>query len=115
MLARAVHAGKGLFVQQAHKAVALGDLFHRLHDELILVACGVGVSVDGGHLVLAGRDLVVLGLGEHAELPQLLVQLLHISAHARTERAEVVVVQLLTLGRLCAEERAPAELQVRAL
>ena len=115
VLARAVHAGEGLFMQQAHKAVALGDLFHRLHDELILVACGVGVNIDGGHLVLAGRDLVVLGLGEHAELPQLLVQLLHISAHARTEGTEVVVVQLLTLGRLGAEERAAAQLQIHTL
>ena len=115
VLARAVDAREGLFVQQAHKVVALGDLFHRLHDELVLVARGVGVGVDGGHLVLAGRDLVVLGLGEYAELPQLLVQLLHVSAHARAEGAEVVVVQLLTLGRLCAEERAAAQLQIHTL
>ena len=102
-------------MQQADETVALGDLLHRLHDELVLIVGGVGVAVDGSHLVLTGGDLVVLGLGEHAELPQLLVQLLHVSAHARTEGAEVVVVQLLTLGRLCAEERAAAQLQIHTL
>ena len=115
VLARAVHARKGLFVQQAHKVVALGNLFHRLHDELVLVARGVGVGVDGGHLVLAGGDLVVLGLGEHAELPQLFIELLHVSAHAGTERAEVVVVQLLALRGLGAEQGAAAQAQIHAL
>ena len=100
MLAGAVDAGKGLFMQQADETVALGDLLHRLHDELVLIVGGVGVAVDGGHLVLTGGDLVVLGLGEHAELPQLLVQLLHKGRHARADDAEVVVVQLLALGRL---------------
>ena len=115
VLARAVHARKGLFVQQAHKAMTLGDLFHRLHDELVLVARGVGVDVDGSHLVLAGRDLVVLGLGEHTELPQLLIELLHVSTHAGTKRTEVVVIELLTLGGLGAEEGAAAQTQVHAL
>ena len=112
MLARAVDAREGLFVQQAHKVVALGDLFHRLHDELVLVARGVGVGVDGGHLVLAGGDLVVLGLGEHAEL---FIELFHVGGHAGTERAEVVVVQLLTFRGLCAEQGAAAQAQVHAL
>ena len=115
VLARAVDAREGLFMQQAHKVVALGDLFHRLHDELVLVARGVGVGVDGGHLVLAGGDLVVLGLGEHAELPQLFIELFHVGGHAGTERAEVVVVQLLTFRGLCAEQGAAAQAQVHAL
>ena len=115
VLARAVDAREGLFVQQAHKVVALGDLFHRLHDELVLVARGVGVGVDGGHLVLAGGDLVVLGLGEHAELPQLFIELFHVGGHAGTERAEVVVVQLLTFRGLGTEQGAAAQAQIHAL
>ncbi len=115
VLTGAVDTGKGLFMQQADHAVPLGDLLHRLHDELVLVAGGVRVAVDGGHLVLTGGDLVVLGLGEHAELPQLLVQLLHKGRHTRADDAEVVVVQLLTLGRLAAEEGAAAQPQVLTL
>ena len=115
MLTGAVDAGKGLFMQQADETVALGDLLHRLHDELVLIVGGVGVAVDGGHLVLTGGDLVVLGLGEHAELPQLLVQLLHKGRHTRADDAEVVVVQLLTFRGLCAEQGAAAQAQVHAL
>ena len=50
----------------------------------------------------------MLGLGKNAELPQLLVKLFHERGDARLYRAEIVVVQLLTLGRLRAEERSAA-------
>ena len=52
VLAGAVDAREGLFVQQAHQVVALGHLLHHLHGQLVLVAGGVGVGIDGGHLVL---------------------------------------------------------------
>ena len=59
MLARAVYAGKGLFVQQAHKTVAVGDLLHYLHLELVLIACGVCVGIDRRKLMLRRSNLVV--------------------------------------------------------
>ena len=102
-------------MQQAHQPVALGHLLHRLHDQLVLVVGGVGVGIDGSHLVLGGGHLVVLRLGEHAELPELLVEVLHIGRDARADGAEVVVVKLLSLGRLVAKERAPAQAQILAL
>ena len=65
--------------------------------------------------MLTGGNLVMLGLGEHAELPQLLVQFLHVSGNTRAERTEIMVVQLLTLGRLRAEQRTPAQAEIHAL
>ena len=62
MLAGAVHTGKGLFMQQADHAVPLGDLLHRLHDELVLVAGGVRVGEYGGHFMLRRGDFVMLRL-----------------------------------------------------
>ena len=59
MLARAVYAGEGLFVQQAHEAVAVCDLLHDLHRDLVLIAGGVRVGEYRGHLVLCRSDLVV--------------------------------------------------------
>ena len=56
-------------MQQADQPVPVGDLLHDLHGQLVLVVGGVAVAVDGGHLVLGRRDLVVLGLAQHAELP----------------------------------------------
>ena len=43
----------------------------------------VGGGKDGRELVLRGRGLVVLGLGQDAQLPQLVVQLLHERLDAR--------------------------------
>ena len=114
VLAAAVHAREGLFVQQADQPVPLGDPFHDLHRELILVVCGIGVGVDRRHLMLRRRDLVVLGLGQDAKLPKLLVQLLHICRDARADGAEIVVVQLLPLGRSRAEKRPAAQAQILA-
>ena len=65
--------------------------------------------------MLGGRHLVVLCLGEDAELPQLLVQVAHIVGNAGFDGAKVVVVQLLTLGRLCAEQCSAGQLQILAL
>ena len=115
VLAAAVDAGERLFVQQADKSVPCRDLLHDFHGELVVVGGDVGGGEDGRELVLSGRDLVVLGLGENAELPQLLVEICHERRDARLDRAEVMVVHLLSLGRLCAEKRAPAEHKVLAL
>ena len=63
----------------------------------------------------AGRDLVVAGLDRHAELGQLLLGLEHAREHALGDRPEVVVVELLALRRLGAEQRAAGGHEVRAL
>ena len=115
VLAGAVDAGEGLLMEQAHQAVAVRHLLHDLHYQLVLVAGGVGVGVDGGHLMLGGGHLVVLGLAEHAQLPQLLVQVLHVGGHPGTDGAEVVVLQLLALGGLGAEQGAAGHPQILPL
>ena len=114
VLAAAVDAGEGLFVQQAHHAVLAGDLLHQLHGDLVVIGGDVGDGEDGRELVLGGGGLVVLGLGKDAQLPQFLVQLGHEGLHTGLDRAEVVVVQLLSLGRLRAEEGAAGVDQVGA-
>ena len=115
MLARAVDAGKGLLMEQAHQAVLPGHLLHHVHGDLVVVAGGVGVGVDGGHLMLTGGHLVVLGLGQDPQLPQLPVQVLHVGGHPGPDGAEVVVLQLLALGGGGAEQSAAAQAQVHAL
>ena len=106
VLAGAVHAGEGLFVQEAHEAVALGGLAQHLHDEHVVVDGEVELLEDRGELELRGRDLVVARLGWDAEAPELALDLLHELDHAGADRAEVVVLELLVLGRGRAEERA---------
>ena len=80
-----------------------------------MVGGNIRSGEDRRHLVLRGRDLVVLGLGVDAQLPELLIQILHERLDARADRAEVVILELLALGRHRAEERAAGQDQIRAL
>ena len=112
VLAAAVHAGEGLLVEQADEAVLRGHLLHYLHRQLVVVGSDVGRRIDRRELMLRGRDFVVFGLRHDAQFPELVVELLHEGGDLRFDRAEVVVVHLLALGRLRAEERPAAEAEV---
>ena len=102
-------------MEQAHQTVAGGYLFQQFHGQLIFVTGAVGIGVDGRDLVLGRRNLVVLRLGQHAQLPQLLIQLPHERGYPGFDGAVIVVVQLLPLGGTGTEQRAAAQLQILAL
>ena len=115
MLAGAVYALEGLLVEQTDEVVLFGDLLHDFHCQLVVVGCDVGGREDRSKLMLCRCDLVVLCLCENAELPELLVEILHVSRDSRFDRAEVVILKLLTFGSHCAEQRSAAELQILSL
>ena len=73
VLTAAVHAVEGLLAQKAHQAVPRRHLAHHFHGELVVIGGDVGGFKDGRQFVLRGGRLVVLRLGEHAQLPQFLV------------------------------------------
>lgn len=93
----------------------LCDVFHDFHGQLVLVDRQVGGSEDGRHLVLSGRNLVVLGLGEDSQLPQLLIKLLHVCRDAGLDGAKIVVFHLLALRGAGAKKGTAAEDQILAL
>ena len=115
VLAASVDALEGFFVQQAHHAMAVGYLLHDVHGELVMVRSDIDGGENGRHLMLRGSHLIVLGLGQDSQLPQLGVQILHESLNARLDDAKVVVLQLLALGRLGAKEGAARHYQIGAL
>ena len=115
MLAAAVDAREGFFMQQADHSVTLGDLLHQLHRQLVVVGRKVRRGEDGGKFVLRGSDFVVLRLGKHTQLPKLFVQLFHKGLNAGLDDTEIMIVQLLTLRRLAAVERAAGVDQILAL
>ena len=115
VLAAAVDPGKGLFVEQAHQIVLGSALFHGAHNKLVVIAGLVCIRVDRGKLMLAGCALVVLCFGENAQPPQLLIQILHEFGYPGTDGGEIVVVQLLSLGRGCAEKSSACQAQILPL
>ena len=115
VLAAPVHAGERLLVKQTDHAVLLRDLLHQLHGKLVVVGGDIGRRKDRSKLMLRGRHFVVLGFGVYAELPKLLVELLHESRDAWLDRAEVMVVELLPLRGTGAEQRPARVNQVGTL
>ena len=102
----AVDAGERLLVEQALHAVLLGDRLEGRHQQLLVVGGDVGALEHRRDLELPGRDLVVPGLGRDAELEQLALGVHHEAEHPLGDGPEVVVVELLALGRLGAEQGA---------
>ena len=115
MLARTVDACKGLFMQEAYKVVLLGDLFHDLHRKLVMIhrhVCGI---VNRSELVLAGRDLIMLGLYRYPQLPQLQVEIMHISGDPWLDGSEIVILHFLPLGRKSSKQCPSRKDQVLSL
>jgi hypothetical protein len=114
VLARAVHPGEGLLVQQAGHAVFRGDPLELLHDDMLVIVPQIRALVDRRDLELAWRDFIVAGLDRDALFVELVLGFHHESQHPLGDRAEVVVFEFLTFRRLGPEERPPGIEEVGA-
>lgn len=104
VLAGAVDTVERLLVEQTFHAVLLGDGLEGGHQQLLVVGGDVASLEHRGDFELAGGNLVVPCLGGDTEFEQFPLGVHHESEHTFRDRPEVVVVELLALGRLCAEE-----------
>ena len=95
--------------------MAASHLFQCLHYNLVVVHCLVHALIYGGQLVLCRRNLVVLCLGRHAQLPKFFIHIVHVGTDPLTDGAKVMVLQLLPLGRHGSKKGAPGVNQVLAL
>ena len=102
-------------MEQAHQIVLGSAFFHGAHNQLIVVAGLVCIGIDGGQLMLTGRALVVLGFGEDAQPPELLIQILHELRNPGTDGRKIVVIQLLTLGSRRAKQSPAGQAQILPL
>ena len=100
---------------QAGKTVMGGEQLQLLHGQQVVVDGQRALLEDRGELMLCRGDLVVLGLGGDAELPELVVDLLHEGVDGRADGAEVVLLELLALSGGAAKEGAAGEDEVGAL
>ena len=110
MFAAAVYAVKRFFVQQAHQIMFACHALHQFHGKLVMIGCNVGACKNRRQLVLGRCNLIMLGFGKHAQLPQLFVKLFHKRLNAWFDNAEIMVLKLLPFRRHCAEQRTAGEL-----
>ena len=112
VLTGAVDARERLLGEQADEAVLGGDAAEQRHREHLVVMRDVGGFVDRSHFVLGRSDFVVAGLDRDTEFEALAFGFHHAGEHAIRDGAEVLVFELLALGRLGAEEGATAGVEV---
>ena len=86
-----------------------------IHGEKVLVGGQDGVGVERSDLVLAGGDLSVSGGGLDAELPHLDLSVVDVINHLDRKIGEVLIVELLTLGRGAAEKGTSGQLEIGSL
>ena len=115
VLTGTIHACEGLLMKQALQSVTAGHHLQGLHNDLVVVYGHIALGVNRCQLMLRRSHLIVLGLGCHAQLPQLLVDLLHESCDTLTDVSEVMVIQLLSLGRHGSEQGPASVNQVFSL
>ena len=109
MFTGAVHSGKRLLMQHTAQAMFACHTLQCLHYQLVMVHCHIRGFVDGSHFVLCGSRLIMLGLGSHAQFPQLNIHVMHKSADTLTDNTEIMVIHLLTLRCRGTEQGASGE------
>ena len=102
-------------MKQADHVVFLCDLLHYLHCKLVVVRSDIRGGEDGCQLVLRRRYLVVLRFRQDAKLPKFFVEVSHKRLDSWLDDAEVMIVKLLSLWRLSAEERSSCVYEVLTL
>ena len=101
-------------MQQAAESVFAGHLFHERHDEHVVVDGQVALLVNRSQLKLVRSHLVVAGLARDTQLQRLNLQIRHEGSHASRDRAEIVVIHLLVLGRVVSQKCTAGHEQVGA-
>ena len=89
--------------------------FHCFHDYLVVIHRNIGRFVNRGQLMLCGSHFIMLRLGRHAQLPQLHIQILHEGTDTFPDDAEVMILQLLSLGCRCTEQGTACKYQILSL
>ncbi len=86
-----------------------------LHGQEVVVNSECTLLKDRCKLMLAGGNLIVLGLCRDAQLPELVIKLLHEVVDGWTNSAKVVLIKLLALTWLTTKEGTATKDKVRTL
>ena len=112
MLAGSVNSLEGLLMEQAGESMLVRHLLHHLHGQLVVVDRDVRCLKDRCQLMLRGRDLIMFCLGRNAELPELLIQIMHERRDLRFQDTEVMILHFLSFRRGRSQQSPSAEKKV---
>ncbi len=112
VLAGAVYAGKGFFVEENTEVVAACNFGHERHEEEVVVVGEVCLLENGRELKLVGGNFVVARLCGDAEAVAFDFEVEHESFDTRGNCAEVMVFELLVFGAFVAHECTPGHDEV---
>ena len=107
VLAAAVHACVRFLAQQHPEVVVPGDLLHEVHQEHVVVHREVGLLEHGAHSNWLGPPRCGGSFDGDAQLEGLGLEVAHEGMHAVRDGTEVMVLQLLTLGRVWPKSARP--------
>ena len=100
---------------KAGKTVMSCKKLELLHGQEVVVNSECTLLKDRCKLMLARSNLIVLGLCRDAQLPELVIKLLHKVVDGWTNGAKVVLVKLLTFAWFATKEGTTTQNKVRAL
>jgi hypothetical protein len=106
VFAGSVHAGERFLVQQARETELRRRALQRFHHHHLVIGRDVRVLEHRRDLMLARRHLVVARLHRHADFIELRLDFGHERHHPVGNGPEMLILELLALGRLGAEQRA---------
>ncbi len=112
VFARAVDACKRFLMEQDAEVMAVCNLGDEAHQQEVVVVGEVGFLEDGCKLELIGGNLVVARLGGNAEAVALDLEVEHEGFDSRRDGSEVMVLELLVLGRFVTHQGASGHHQV---
>ena len=104
MLSASIYSGKRFFMKQAHKPMLCRNLLHNFHCQLVMVCRDVCCCIDRGKFMLRRGNFVMFCLCQNPQLPEFLIEFFHISGNPWLDYSEVMIVHLLSLGRLRAKK-----------
>ena len=115
VLARTVDASKWFFMQQTLKSVLPGNGPQDMHRCHLVINSDIGIFEGRGKFVLARRHFIVPRFDWDSKFKQTLFAFGHICQNRFRNCTKVVIFQLLTLGRLSADESSPADNKIEPL
>src|SRR5574344_596774 len=100
-------------MQKDAESMAASHFFHNAHDEHVLIDCKIGFSKDWSKLKLVRCNFVVTGFHRYAQTMSLNLKIGHESLDTRRNLSEIVVIQLLILGRSMSHQSASTGYEIR--